>query len=129
MRASLQIGALAAGAALLPTIASAQVLSRVAGIFNIIVGLMLVAAFLTYGTGIILWFTRLGVWPSYRDEAIGILEWAVAIMFMLVVLLSLVHFIQAYAVAASFVFGVLIVLGVIWLILKIATAGGEEDEH
>lgn len=129
MRAGLQLGALVMGTMLLPTIASAQVLSRVAGVFNIVVGLMLVAAFLTYGTGIILWFTRLGVWPSYRDEAIAILEWAVAIMFMLVVLLAIVHFIQAYAVAASFVFGVIIVLGVIWLILTIATAGGEEDEH
>jgi hypothetical protein len=129
MRSSLQIASLTAATLLLPMVASAQVLTRVAGVFNIIVGLMLVAAILTYGTGMILWFTRLGVWPSHRDEAIGILEWSVAILFMLVVLLGFVHFVQKYAVAASFVFGVIIVLAVIWFILTIATAGESEDEH
>lgn len=127
MRDRLSILALTLATALLPTIASAQILSRVAGVFHMIVGLMLVAAFLLYGTGMIMWFVRLGSWPSYRDEAITILEWAVAVMFTLVAVLIAVRLIQVHIAAASFLFGIVVVLAVIWLIIKVTSQSGEEE--
>lgn len=113
---------------LLPGVASAQVLTRVAGIFNIVVGLMLVAALLLYGLGMVLWATRLGVWPSYRDEAIVILEWAVSVLFTLILVLTIVRLIQTHIAAASFVLGVLIVFAVIWFVIKVSASAGAEDE-
>lgn len=130
MRDRLTITGLALSTAALPAVASAQALSRVAGVFHVVVGLMLVAACLLYGTGMILWFTRLGVWPSYRDEAIEILQWAVAVMFTLIIVLTAVRLIQAHIAAASFLFGVSVVLVVIWFIIKMsASSGEEENEH
>lgn len=118
-------------AILLPGVASAQTLSKLAGVFNIFVGLMLVAAFLTFFGGLIGWYVRLGAWPSYRDDMIHVMMWAVAIMFVLVVLLALVHFVQVYQAAAAFVFGVALFLGAAWVVMTVATAKPkkEGDEH
>jgi hypothetical protein len=115
-------------ALLLPGIASAQILPTVAGIFNIFVGLMLVVAFLVYAIGMILWFTRLGAWHSYRDEAIEYLKWAVAIMFVLVMLLAIVHFIQAKPVLASFAAGLIVLAIAVRIGIFLAAAGEGEDE-
>ncbi|HVU75356.1 MAG TPA: hypothetical protein VHD38_00755 [Candidatus Paceibacterota bacterium] len=104
-------------------------MSQIAGILNIFVGLMLVAAFLLYFGALIGWAIRLGVYPSYRDEMIHLMMWANAVLFVLVVLLAIVHFLQSYLAVASFLFGILIFFGVIWLIVQVATAQGAEDEH
>ncbi|OGG53246.1 hypothetical protein A3C20_03335 [Candidatus Kaiserbacteria bacterium RIFCSPHIGHO2_02_FULL_55_25] len=117
--------------ALLPEVVFAQTLSVVTGVFNILVGLMLVAAFLMFFGALIGWFVRRGAWPSYRDEMIHIMEWAVVVMFVLVVLLMLVHFVQVYKAAAAFVFGIIIFLAIVWVIMTVATAKPKKDadEH
>ena len=123
--------ALAFFASLTPEVALAQTLSVVTGVFNILVGLMLVAAFLLYFGAFVGWFVRRGTWHSYRDEMIHIMEWAVVIMFVLVVLLGIVHFVQLYKAAAAFVFGIILFLVAVWVIMTVATAKPKKDaeEH
>jgi hypothetical protein len=114
----------------IPGVASAQTLSAVAGVFNIFVGLMLVAAFLLFFGGLVVWFIRLGTFPTYRDDAIEYMEWSVAILFMLVVLLALEQFIQNHTATASVVLGFIVVGLVAWGIFTVATAEGESaDDH
>lgn len=108
-----------------------MVISQVVGIFNIFVGLMLVSSFLLFFGGLMGWFSRLGVWPGYRDDMIRYQMWGVAVMFMLVVLLAAAHFIQYYQGIAAFLFGLLIFIAVVWLAFQVAKGnnGEEEEEH
>ncbi|MDB5238136.1 MAG: hypothetical protein JWM46_406 [Candidatus Kaiserbacteria bacterium] len=115
---------------LLPGIASAQTMTAVVGVFNIFVGLMLAAAFLLYFGGLVVWFIRLGTWPTYRDEAIEYMQWAVAVLFVLVVLLALVQFVQNHTATAMLVLGFIIVGLVAWAVFTVASApDASEEEH
>ncbi len=111
-----------------PFLAGAQAMAQVVGFFNVFVGLMLTAALITYAIGVGMWATRLGSWPSYRTEAIVIMEWSVAILFVLVILLSIVQFFQNYPRIASYVFTTIFLLIVVVGIVIIATAKGKDEE-
>lgn len=117
------------GLSLLPGEASAQTLSSVAGVFNIFVGLMLVAAFLLFFGGLALWGIRLGTFPTHRDQAIRLMQWAVAILFVLVVLLAVAQFVQTHTATAATVLGFVIVALVAWGIFTVASAPAEEEDH
>lgn len=104
-------------------------LAQIAGIFNIFVGLMLVAAFLLYFGGLAGWAIRLGVYPGYRDEMINLMMWANAVIFVLLVILAAIHFLQAYTAVAAFLLGIALFFGLAWMIMQVATAQGAEDEH
>jgi len=113
----------------LPYAASAQSLTQAAGLFNIFVGLMLVAALLTYGLAFVMWVSRLGTWPSNRTEAIKIMEWAVAILFVLIVLLGVVQFFRDHAATATYITGAVILALIVWAVFMIAKGSGEEEEE
>ncbi len=116
---------------LLPALTSAQVgaVSRVVGVFNVLVGLMLTAALLTYGVAFTMWVIRLGTWPTYRTEAIRAMEWSVATLFTLVVLLAIVQFFQKHPHEASYVLSAIVLILIIWIIVYlIAHSGGEEKK-
>jgi len=116
---------------LFPALAIAQTdaVSQVVGVFNVLVGLMLVAALLTYALGVVVWACRLGTWPSYRTEAIRTLEWAVATLFTLVVLLGIVQFFQRHPQQATYVISAIVVILVIWMVVYlIAHSGGGEKK-
>lgn len=113
---------------LLPSAASAQVLSQVSGLFNIMVGLMLVFAFLFFFGGLGMWAVRLGTWPTYRDEAIRLMQWGVVILFVLAALLAIVQFVQTHVAVATFLAGIVIVIGVAWMVVTVSQAKGEDDE-
>lgn len=105
-------------------------ITQVVGLFNMFVGLMLVAALLAYGTGFVMWVTRLGSWPSPRDEAIHVMMWTPAILFTLVVLLAIVQFLQAHPTAALYAAAAAGVAFAVWaLIFLIRNAGEKEEEH
>jgi len=115
---------------LAPIAASAEMLVEIVGLFNIFVGIMLAIAFIIYIAGMITWAIRLGAWPSYRDEAIGILQWPVAILFVLIVILGIVQLVENHLRAATFVLGVMIVIAVAWLVLSVASSKpADEDGH
>lgn len=115
----------------LPLIVQAQetAVAHVLGLFNIFVGILLTVSLLMYFVGAMMWVTRLGTWPSYRTEAIKVLEWAVMTLFVLNVLLIIVQFFQKHAQAASYVLSAIIVLIVAWVIFKIAMGSGGEKEE
>ena len=113
-----------------PAFVHAEVISRIVGLFNTFVGLMLTAAILTYGVGFAVWAVRLGTWPTYRTEAIKIMEWSVVILFVLVILLSIVQFFQNHPHAANYVVSIIVIIAVIWGIIIMATSGGgKKEEH
>ena len=128
-------GVLAVPALLLPALASAETtFTQVIGLFNIFVGLMLTVALLTSFLGFFLWLCRLGTWPTYRTEAIKIMEWSVVILFVLVVLLAIVQFFQYHPKEAGWVVSVIVGLVIIWIILYLAahSGGGKKkgaEEH
>lgn len=104
-------------------------LTQVVGLFNIFVGLMLVVALLAYGAGFVMWATRLGSWPSPRDEAIHIMMWTPTILFVLVVLLAVVQFLQNHPRAGAYIISTIILLVVIGVIIYLAlNARGEKKE-
>jgi hypothetical protein len=109
---------------------STTVLTEVAGLFNIIVGVVFVVACLTFGGGLITWAVRLGVWPSHRDEAIKILEWGVAMLFTLVVVLGVVEFVESHTNIALQIVGILVVILAIWIVIAsgILSSDGKKAE-
>lgn len=113
----------------LPMSAAALGLSHVIGFFNIFVGLMLATALVLYGTGFIMWLCRLGTWPSYRTEALRIMEWSVVVLFVLVVLLAIVQFFQGHPRTASYVVSTIVVLLVVGGALFAAAKSGEKKEE
>lgn len=95
------------------------------------VGLMLTAALLTYGLGFVIWLTRLGTWPTYRTEAIKIMEWSVVILFVLVVLLAIVQFFQYHPREAAFVVSAIVAIIIVGIIVFLASRPAEKkkDDH
>ena len=110
--------------------ASGTSFTQAIGLFNIFVGIMLTVALFTYGLGFILWLCRLGTWPTYRTEAIKIMEWSVVILFVLVVLLAIVQFFQNHRQAATWVVSIIIGIFIIWVIVYLAahSGGGKKKE-
>lgn len=116
--------------ALFPIIASAQGtsfdFSHVIGLFNIFVGLMLIAAFLFFGSGFVIYIVRLGT--VHREEGIRVMERGVITLFVLVVLVALVHFFQSHPVYATVLVSVIIAIAVVGtgIILVATQSGGEK---
>ena len=105
-------------------VAAGASFTQAIGLFNIFVGIMLTVALFTYGLGFILWLCRLGTWPTYRTEAIKIMEWSVVILFVLVVLLAIVQFFQNHRQAATWVVSIIIGIFIIWVIVYLAAHSG-----
>ncbi len=114
-----------------PELASAQILAQAAGIFNIFAGLMLVAAFLIFFGALGGWFARRGVWPGYRDEMIHLMTWGVAVLFVLLIILAAIDFVQNHQAAAAFIAGLAIFFFVVWIAFKVAadSSRGEKEGH
>ncbi|OGG53812.1 hypothetical protein A3H16_03490 [Candidatus Kaiserbacteria bacterium RIFCSPLOWO2_12_FULL_53_8] len=109
-----------------PTVVAAQTITQAVGLFNVFVGLMLTIALLAWATGFVVWWVRLGTWPSYRTEAITIMEWSVVILFVLVVLLGIVQFFQEHRRAAAYIVSTIVLVLLIGAIVVIATKGKKE---
>ncbi len=104
-------------------------LSTVIGIFNLLVGLMLTASILLMVGGLILWSVRLGIMPSYRDEAIKLMQWAVAILFVLVFLLYIAQFVQTHRALTMMLIGTAIVAIIAYFVANVMLAGGDKKEE
>ena len=103
-----------------PWIASAQAFAQSIGLFNVFVGVMLTAALLSYATGLIVWLIRLGTWPTYRTEAIKIMEWSVVILFVLVILLAIVQFFRDHPRMAGYILTSVILVLIVGVIIHLA---------
>lgn len=112
-----------------PNSASALTFLSAAELFNIFVGLMLTAALLLFFGGLWVYFTRLGTWPNNRDQALKVMEWGVAVLFTLIIILAIAQFFQRYPKVMSMLVAGIVILVVIGVIFWIATAKAEKEEH
>jgi len=109
--------------ALLPSSASALTLAQFVGLFHVVTGLLLTATLGIFAVGVVIYFARLNTWPSYRDISIKVLIWAVLMLFILILFVALVQFIQTHTALALTILGVIVIVGVLILIAWIAGAG------
>jgi len=77
-----------------PLSAEAQTLFQVVGLLNIFVGLLVVAAFVTFGTGLVYYLAHIEL--EKRIYGIYIMEWGVSIVFVTIVLLAIAKFVRDY---------------------------------
>ena len=112
-----------------PTPAEALTFVSAAELFNIFVGLMLTAALLLFFGGLWVYFSRLGTWPNNRDEALKIMEWGVAVLFTLIILLAIVQFFQRYPKVMSMVVAGIVILILAGITLWVTMAKKEKEEH
>ena len=120
--------------ALAPSLALAStttdLISQIAGLFYVVVGLAVVAAFLMMGAGTIMWVVRLGTDQNYRDDAIHLMEYSVATLFTLALVLGVVEFVQTHTSITLYILSIAIILLLIWFAATSGLfAGGGEEEH
>jgi hypothetical protein len=106
-------------------------LSVAVGLFNIFVGVMLALSIVIMIGSTILWYIRLGTYPTYRDDAIGYMQWGVAILFVDVVLLFVAQYVQRHLAVSLMAIGVLIVAGIAYFVASdvISSKHSEEEEE
>ncbi len=112
----------------LPGAAFAQTLSNAVDLLNIFAGLLLTAGLLTYAAGFLTWITRLGTWPSYRTEAVKVMEWSTAILFVLVVMLTITDFFRDHPTAATYITATIVLVIVFGVILYLAATSKDEKK-
>lgn len=103
-------------------------LSAGIGLFNIMAGLMLVAAFLSFFGGAIAYLSRLGL--EGRVDGLMYMLWGVRILFVLVVLLGVVQYVQYHTDVIIWLvaFFVLFVGGYVAFTTIQASGASEEDD-
>ncbi|HWP61040.1 MAG TPA: hypothetical protein VN495_00345 [Candidatus Paceibacterota bacterium] len=97
---------------MLPT--TAQVL----GYFNLLVGLMLTASILLFCGGFAQYLSRLGTWPTYRDDSVNMMKAGVATLFTLIVLLAIQQFLSTHLLVAVSIVALIVIIAVVWVIAK-----------
>jgi hypothetical protein len=97
------------------------------GFFNILVGLMLVAAFLFFFGGLAGYLSRLGL--EGRIEGLKYMYRGVVILFVLIVLLGIVNFLQQRPAVVFTIIAIVLILFVLWGISQSFGEGGEDKEH
>ena len=94
------------------------------GLLNILAGLLLVGAFLFFFGGLITWCFRLGM--VGRDYAVAYMRYGVTMLFMLVVGLALIRFVQFHT---TIVLGAVAVASVVIVGWIAVTFKGEPEEE
>lgn len=110
----------------LPFTASALALNQVLGFFNIVVGLFLTAAIVSFGAGLTLYWTRYGTWP--REDAFPFMTFGITILFVLSVLLAIIHFLVQNTSTALYIIAVVIFICLAGIILFLMKAGGGDKK-
>lgn len=103
---------------LVPSAASALTLTQVIGFFHLAVGLLLTATLIVFLSGVWLWVARFNTWPSHRDTAIRVMEWGVVMIFVLILMLGIVNYIQKYPSVTLPIIAFIIVVAVAILIVR-----------
>src|SRR3989344_1974550 len=110
-----------------PGSASALTLVQISGLFYVSVGILLAFTLGIFVVGIGIWIARFNTWPSHRETAIRILEWAVSMLFVLILLIALVCFIQRHSTIALSILGFIAIIAVLVLIASVA-AGAKKKK-
>jgi hypothetical protein len=101
-------------------------ISILLGLFNVFAGVMVVASFLAFMGGFVRYLVLLGT--ERRKEGLVLMVWGIVILFVLVVLLAIVNFLQGplffiLAAAAAIFVCIVIVLSIN------PSAGPKTDDH
>jgi hypothetical protein len=131
MRRDIALLALPLAAFLVPQSASALTLIQLMGFFHVAVGLLLTLTILVFITGLGIYFARLNTWPSHRDHAVIVIQWAVVMLFVLLLLVALVNFFQTKPEIALPILAFIIVVAVAITIVRYAASakGAKKEEH
>ena len=113
--------------ATVPSLASAQVLGQVVGYLNVLVGCMLVVAFLCFGSGLVVYISRFGL--VGRDLGIEQMSFGTSILFVLVIMLWGVRFVQNNAKLAMTLLALIVFAYMGRIIFSAMTATAPEEEH
>lgn len=113
----------------LPQIASAQTFVQMVELFNIFVGLMLAVALLVFLGGLGSYLSRFSTWPSHRDQSIKVMEWGVAILFVLIVILGIVQYFEKYPKVTSTILAVIILLIIARAVINASNSKEAKKEH
>ncbi len=105
-----------------PSNAEALTLPQTIGFFHIAVGIILTGVVLLFVTGFGVYVARFNTWPTHRDSAIRVLEWAVVMLFVLVVVLAVVNAIQHHGDIALPIIAFLILLLVAFFGIRVFAA-------
>ena len=100
-----------------PSSALALSLSKAFGYLDIFVGLFLTASIIMFAGALLVYFTRYGT--PRRADAFPFMEGAIAIVFVLIVLLALVHYFQKHTNAALYVLGVILFILLAKLLMSV----------
>ena len=100
--------------------------SQAFGFFNVVVGLMIVAAFLLFFGGLTGHLTRLGL--ESRIEGLNVMYYGVTVLFVLVVLLGIVHFLQFNPTAIFTIIALLIIALIAWIAINALSEGGGDEK-
>lgn len=107
---------------------SSGLLVQAAGLLNIVIGVLLVAAILTYIGGMIIWVAFLGSYPSPRDKAIDILLWVPPILFTAIVVLAVAQFVQNHPDTALYIISLAVFAAVAWVVAQAVRSAPAEEE-
>ncbi|MBI5470086.1 hypothetical protein HY968_02075 [Candidatus Kaiserbacteria bacterium] len=101
-------------------------LAQAVGLLNVLVGLMLVAAILFFVGGFIGWITRLGL--TGREQGLQFMSWGVSILFVLVIGLGLIRFVQFHTQLVLMLLALALVALAAYVAIQIARSSGEAEE-
>lgn len=101
--------------------------SGAVGLINIVIGLMLVAAFLLYFSGLMAFITRLGL--KSRDQGLSLMNWGVVVLFVLVVLLGIMRYVQFHPEIVFFIVAILVIGFGIWAFVQSSRASAEAEKE
>lgn len=103
-------------------------ISQLFGLFNIVAGLLLVASILTFGGGLVSYFGRLAL--AKRNESLIPMQWGVRMMFVLVLVLGTVEYIQLHTAVVLQLLAVAVAIGIGYVVLEVVkNQGASEDDH
>lgn len=112
-----------------PVEASAQTtsVSEVVGLFNIVVGFMFSAAFVTFLGGFVSYLVHFG----NQERAVGVktMEWGVSILFVLVILLGGAQFFQGHQGVTNVIAALVVMIGVAWVLFTVMTEKTEPPKE
>ena len=105
----------------LPASADALTFVQILALFHVATGILLTFTLLVFASGVFVYYARLGTWPSHRDNAIKVLEWAVSLLFVLVVLLALLRYFQVYTKITLIIFSVILIIVIAVVLVRTAS--------
>lgn len=94
---------------------------------NTFVGVYLTIILLTLAVSFVVYFGRLGTWPSYRDESIKIMIWATAMLFTLVIVVAIARFFENQPERTMRILGFAAAAAIIYLVLKVLAASQHKE--